>query len=173
MRAGRSVDELAAQTLAERIPPASDAELAPALQTDSGAMSQLSADALWAIAGSVVNADKLALYDLLIERQNTGLLTPDGKQLLSQLREEADALMLRKAQAYALFAPTGTHAAKPGRPSRRPVIVRSALSPMFQRQFPEDAGYRCGGCLLDEQLTGISLSNERVVRVPRLQELRL
>ena len=107
MRAGQSVDELAAQTLAERIPPASDAELAPALQTDRGAMSQLSADALWAIAGSVVNADKLALYDLLIERQNTGPLTPDGKQLLSQLRNEADALMLRKAEAYALLRQRG------------------------------------------------------------------
>ena len=107
MRAGQSVDELAAQTLAERIPPASDAELPPALQAEIGAMSHLSADALWAIAGSIVNADKLALYDLLIDRQNTGSLTPDGKQLLSQVREEADALMLRKAQAYALLRQRG------------------------------------------------------------------
>ncbi len=81
--------------------------LSPALQAELEAMTQLSDDALWAIAGSTVNADKLALYDLLIERQNAGPLTPDGKQLLAQLRDEADALMVRKAHAYALLRQRG------------------------------------------------------------------
>ena len=40
-------------------------------------MAQLSNDALWAIAGSMGNAGKQALYDLLIERQDAGSLTPD------------------------------------------------------------------------------------------------
>ena len=106
-RAAQSVDELAMRTLAERLPPASDAELSPALQAELDAMTQLSDDALWAIAGSMANEDKLALYDLLIERQNAGPLTPDGKQLLAQLRDEADALMVRKAHAYALLRQRG------------------------------------------------------------------
>lgn len=105
--AAQSVDELAARTLAERLPAASDAELSPALQAELEVMTQLSDDALWAIVGSTVNADKLALYDLLIDRQNASPLTPDGKQLLAQLRDEADALMVRKAHAYALLRQRG------------------------------------------------------------------
>ena len=66
-------------------------------------MAHLSDGALWAIAGSTANEDKQALYDLLIERQNTGSLTPEGRRLLTGIGEEADALMVRKAHAYALL----------------------------------------------------------------------
>ena len=70
-------------------------------------MSQLSDDALWAIAGSTANEDKQALYDLLIERQHAGTLTAEGRRMLTQLRDEADALMVRKAHAYALLQSRG------------------------------------------------------------------
>lgn len=66
-------------------------------------MAQLSDDALWVIAGSTANEDKQALYDLLIERQNTVSLTVEGRHLLAQLRDDADALVVRKAHAYALL----------------------------------------------------------------------
>lgn len=66
-------------------------------------MGRLSDDALLAIAGSTVNEDKQALYDLLIERQNTVPPTLEGRRVLAQLRDEADALMVRKAHAYALI----------------------------------------------------------------------
>ena len=61
----------------------------------------------WAIARSVANEDKLALYDLLIERQDDGSLTAEGRRVLTQLREDADALMVRKAHAYALLQSRG------------------------------------------------------------------
>ena len=70
-------------------------------------MEQLSDEALWAIARSTANDDKIALYGVLIERQHIGTLTTEGRHLLTQLGEEADALTLRKAHAYALLQSRG------------------------------------------------------------------
>jgi len=81
--------------------------LPPAIQAELNAMEQLSDEALWAIACSTANDDKIALYDVLIERQNAQTLTAEGRHLLTQLRDQADALMLRKAHAYALLQSRG------------------------------------------------------------------
>jgi hypothetical protein len=105
--AARSVDEVVAQTLARSLPPSPEPDLPPAVQAELRAMEHLSDEALWAIARSTANDDKIALYDLLIERQNAGTLTAEGRRLLMELREEADALMLRKAHAYALLQSRG------------------------------------------------------------------
>ena len=105
--AARSVDELVAQTLARSLPPSPEPDLPPAIQAELHAMEHLSDEALWAIARSTANDDKVALYDLLIERQNAGTLTVEGRRLLAELREEADALTLRKAHAYALLQSRG------------------------------------------------------------------
>lgn len=99
----RSVDDLVAQTLARGLPPVAESDLPLSVQAELNAMEQLSDEALWAIARSMVNDDKIALYDLLIERQNASSLTMEGRRLLTQLREQADALMVRKAQAYAIL----------------------------------------------------------------------
>jgi len=105
--AARTVDEMVAQTLARSLPSSPEPDLPPAIQAELHAMEQLSDEALWAIARSTANDDKIALYDLLIERQNAGTLTVEGRRLLAQLREEADALTLRKAHAYALLQSRG------------------------------------------------------------------
>ncbi len=99
----RTVDDLVTQTLKHALPPQAEAELPLSVQAELGAMAHLSDEALWAIAGSTANEDKQALYDLLIERQNTGSLTPEGRHLLTRIREDADALMVRKAHSYALL----------------------------------------------------------------------
>ena len=62
-------------------------------------MIHFSDDALQAIPGSTANEDKQALYDVLIERQNDGSLTLEGRHALAQLRDDADALMVREGQA--------------------------------------------------------------------------
>ena len=103
----RSVDDVAAQTLTRGLPPAPERDLPQALQAELSAMEHLSDEALWAIARSTANDDKIALYDLLIERQCSGTLTTEGRKVLTQLREEADALMVRKAQAYAILHSRG------------------------------------------------------------------
>ena len=54
-----------------------------------------------------MNPDKVVLYDVLLERHQAGSLTPEGREELTRLREAADALMLRKAHAYALLQRAG------------------------------------------------------------------
>jgi hypothetical protein len=103
----RSIDDLVSQTLAHGLPPQTEADLPLPVQAELDAMVYLSDEALWAIARSTANEDNRALYDLLIERQNDGSLTTQGRNLLAQLREEADALMVRKAQAHALLHSRG------------------------------------------------------------------
>jgi hypothetical protein len=103
----RSVDDLVTQTLVRALPPQVEGDLPPSVQVELQAMAQLSDEALWAIAGSTANDDKQALYDLLIERQNTGSLTTEGRRMLAQLREEVDALMVRKAHVYVLLHSRG------------------------------------------------------------------
>jgi len=102
----RPLNEVAATALESLVVPVED-DLPPGLQAELSAMAYLSDDALWQMAGSVMNKDKLALYDLLLERRRSGTLTPEGQAWLDTLRDEADALMLRKAQAYALLKSRG------------------------------------------------------------------
>ena len=105
--ATRSVDEIVVQALARSLPPLVEEDLPPALQAELEAMEHLSDEALWQIAESTMNRDKVALYDVLLERHQSGNLTPEGQECLTQLREEAEALMLRKAHAYALLQSRG------------------------------------------------------------------
>jgi len=105
--ASRSLDELVVQTLARDLPPTVEEDLPPALKEELEAMAHLSDEALWQIAQSSMNPDKVALYDVLLERHRTGTLTPEGQEWLTRLREEAEALMLRKAHAYALLQSRG------------------------------------------------------------------
>ncbi len=102
-----SVDDVAHQTLERFLPPTVEADLPPELQTELDAMSQLSDNALWQIAESAMNPDKVALYDVMLERLQSNQLTAEGRVLLDQLRDESQALTLRKAHAYALLQSRG------------------------------------------------------------------
>lgn len=102
-----SVDEIVVQALARSLPPLVEKDLPQALRAELEAMDHLSDEALWQIAESTMNRDKVALYDVLLERHQSGNLTPEGQEWLTHLREEAEALMLRKAHAYALFQSRG------------------------------------------------------------------
>jgi hypothetical protein len=102
-----SVDEIAVQTLARSLPPPVEKDLPPTLQTELQAMKDLSDQALWQIAQSTMNRDKVALYDVLLERQQADSLTLEGQEWLTRLRQEAEALMLRKAHAYTLLQSRG------------------------------------------------------------------
>jgi len=102
-----SVDEIVVQALARSLPPLVEKDLPSALQAELEAMEHLSDEALWRIAESMMNRDKVALYDVLLERHQSGNLTSEGQEWLTRLREEAEALMLRKAHAYALLQSRG------------------------------------------------------------------
>ncbi|MCB9432428.1 MAG: hypothetical protein H6668_10630 [Ardenticatenaceae bacterium] len=102
-----SVDAFVQRTMARNLPPSVENDLPIDVQTELRAMSQLSDAVLWQIAESRMNPDKVALYDLMLERLHAEMLTSEGHALLAQLREEADLLQLRKAHAYALLKSRG------------------------------------------------------------------
>ena len=103
----RTVDDYVLETLFRQSPPSVEDDLPAKLQVELRAMEGLSDEALWAIAGSTMNEDKVALYDVLLERNQNGDLTVEGEELLASLREEADFLMVRKSQAFALLHSRG------------------------------------------------------------------
>jgi hypothetical protein len=102
----RSLDEVAARALMQILPPVEE-DLPPALHAELDSMASLSNDTLWQIAQSTMNQDKIALYDVLLARHKAKSLTPVGREWLTQLREDSEELMLRKAHAYALLKSRG------------------------------------------------------------------
>ena len=103
----RSIDELVVQSLRRTLPPPIEDDLPLHLQTELKAMESLTDDSLWQIAQTSMNADKVALSDLLLERSSGGELTLEGREMLAKLSEDADELMLRKAHAFALLQSRG------------------------------------------------------------------
>lgn len=103
----RTVNEVVVEALIRSVPPAIEAELPPDLQQELKAMEQLSDEALWAIARSEMNHDKLDFYDLLLARHQDETITPEGLEMLQNFRTEADYLMVRKAQAHAILRTRG------------------------------------------------------------------
>lgn len=103
----RTVDDFVLDTLSRYAPPTVEDDLPPKLQIELDAMNALSDDALWLIGRSMMNEDKVALYDLLLDRNQSGTLTTEGQEMLSSLSEEADSLMLRKAHAFAILQSRG------------------------------------------------------------------
>jgi hypothetical protein len=103
----RSIEDLVEQTLQRHLPPPLESDLPIEIQAELKALEDLSDDALWQIADSKMNPDKVAMYDALLERQKAGTLTPEGLAWLKKLRQEAEALMLRKAHAYVLLKNQG------------------------------------------------------------------
>jgi hypothetical protein len=103
----RTITELVQKAIVRNLPPPIDDELPMAIQEELEAMASLSDDALWQIAESQMNADKIAMYDLFLERNKEDSLTHEGKTMLKQLREEGELLTLRKAHAYLLLQSRG------------------------------------------------------------------
>ena len=105
----RSIDEVMVQALSRALPPPVEEGLPVELRVELEVMEHLSDEMLWQIAQSTMNPDKVTLYDVLLERHEIGVITPEGRELLARLREEAEALMLRKAHAYTLLQSRGHH----------------------------------------------------------------
>jgi hypothetical protein len=103
----RSLDEIASQFFIRSLPPPVEEDLPPNYRLELESMAHLSDEVLWQIAQSTMNQDKVAFYDMLLERHKNQQLTQIGREWLTQLREEADQLMLRKAHAYAILKNRG------------------------------------------------------------------
>lgn len=72
-------------------------------QADLAALDRLDDNALWSIARSHQHAPDTARYDELLELNRESSLSDTEKLELAQLRQTADAFMLRKAHAATLL----------------------------------------------------------------------
>jgi len=103
----RSLNDVIFQILWKSLPPEVEEDLPFNYRMELESMAHLSDEVLWQIAESTMNQDKVALYDILLARHKAEQLTPIGKKWLTQLREDAEQLMLRKAHAYAILKNRG------------------------------------------------------------------
>lgn len=103
----QSVDAVVAQSLERTIPPHLVALLPAGLRAELDAMEHLSDEALRAIAHSMAPSERGAQMDALIAHKQDGTLTPMQQEQLTALRAESEALMVRKAHAFALLKSRG------------------------------------------------------------------
>ncbi|OQY51166.1 MAG: hypothetical protein DRR08_03305 [Candidatus Parabeggiatoa sp. nov. 2] len=103
----RPLNDVIFQILSQTLPPEVEEDLPFNYRIELESMAHLSDDVLWQIAQSTMNQEKVALYDILLARHKTGQLTQIGQKWLTQLREDAEQLMLRKAHAYAIIKNRG------------------------------------------------------------------
>ncbi|WOD41701.1 hypothetical protein [Nodosilinea sp. E11] len=98
----QSIEALVAQSVLSNLPPS--AENAPLeLQAELLAMQTLSTDELLAIAQAQAEPAQWHRHSEFLEQNQEGQLSLDERQELTDLRQIADQLMLRKAYAWALL----------------------------------------------------------------------
>lgn len=100
--AGKPIDEIAAQSLQDSLPPLLDV-IPRRFRADLQAMEQLSDDDLWRISRQVVDVKDQRRYRRLLKKSRLGPLTEREQQVLSELRATIDRVMLRRAYAYLLL----------------------------------------------------------------------
>jgi len=96
------MEQVALHSLQMGLPPS--LEQVPArFRADLQALHRLSDAVLWQVARSDLPEDKATLYEDLLEQNQRAGLSATEQETLENLREEADALMLRRTYAYALL----------------------------------------------------------------------
>lgn len=96
------LEDLIAQSVVSNLPPS--AENAPlALRAELMEMQSLSVDELLAIAQTQANAIQYENHVQLLEKNQTEDLSAEDRKELTNLRQTADRLMLRKAYAWAIL----------------------------------------------------------------------
>ena len=108
----QSLDAVVAQSLERTILPHLASLLPARLRAELDVMVQLSDEALRAIALSLAPQERGTRLDDLIARKQDGSITLEQQAELTGLSAEAEALMVRKAHAFALLKSRG-HALPP------------------------------------------------------------
>ena len=102
----RSLEQVLTQSIALSLP-ALETDLPPAIRSELASLPLLSDDELWAIARSTMDEDQQTRLQDLAEAKKGRPLTPAEQSVLAQLMDEAEWVMLRKAEAYRLLARRG------------------------------------------------------------------
>lgn len=96
------IETVAAQSVISNLPP-SAGDVSPELHSEFLTIQTLDTAALIKVAQEVATSEQSERQFELLERHSTGLLTQAERQELSQLRQQADKLMLRKAYALSIL----------------------------------------------------------------------
>ncbi len=98
----RPMENLVVKTLDASVP-LLPSDLPQEMQGDLRALENLDDKSLWQVARSVVSPERQAQHSLLLEKNSRETITEPERATLTQLRQRADQLMLRKAYAYVLL----------------------------------------------------------------------
>jgi hypothetical protein len=98
----QSVAVLIAQSVVSNLPPSAD-NAPPEIQADLLQMQTLPIEELLAIAQAQVEPTQHERHEVLLEKNQDDLITPEERQELTNLRIAADQLMLRKAYAWSVL----------------------------------------------------------------------
>ena len=101
-----SMEEMCAQLIALSLPELED-ELPPSLREEFVRLSLLSDSELAAVAHSLMDDERQAQLEALATLQKQRPLTASEAETLRQLMNEAQRLMLRKAEAYRVLVQRG------------------------------------------------------------------
>jgi hypothetical protein len=96
------VEVLAAQSVVSNLPPSVE-NAPPEMQLELLKIQNVTTEELLAIAHSKVEPSQHERHVELLEKNQEGLLTPEERQELTNLRVAADLLMLRKAYAWSVL----------------------------------------------------------------------
>ncbi len=112
----RSLELVLTQSIALSLP-ALETDLPPDVRSELVALPLLSDDELWTIARSIMDERQQDRLQYLAEAQKHRSLTLAEQSDLTQLMDEAERVMLRKAEAYRLLARRGYRVFSPPEPS--------------------------------------------------------
>jgi hypothetical protein len=104
--ANRPLEQVLTQSIALSLP-ALESDLPATIRSELAALPLLSDAKLWTIARGTMDKRKQARLQTLAEAQKHRSLTLVEKAELGQLMDEAELVMLRKAEAYHLLARRG------------------------------------------------------------------
>jgi hypothetical protein len=96
------LEDLIAQSVVNNLPP-SAANAPLEMRAELAEMQTLSVDDLLAIAQTQANAIQNENHIQLLEKNQAGILPPEEQKDLTDMRQTADRLMLRKAYAWAIL----------------------------------------------------------------------
>jgi hypothetical protein len=105
--ASRSLEEVLTQSIALSLPPLEE-DLPPALRSELAALSLESDEKLHELAASTMAEDLQERLEALAEAKKTRSLSQAEEAELGRLFEEAESVMLRKAEVFRLLARRGT-----------------------------------------------------------------
>jgi hypothetical protein len=88
--------------LTTTVPPPLD-NVPAELREELEALESLSDNELLQVARERLTAAQVRQYDRLLEKNRSGTLTPHERERLTQLRQAADRITLRRARAYVLL----------------------------------------------------------------------